>query len=909
MCPTFPARLPLPISTLHFTTDNLLDTLLVDVVQPHQHQHQHQTLYRPRYAIETIEDETSVYQLASSTTTPNEKSSLVGCIKWHPKHAHPTFVSAFNQTVAASDFLKKSVLGGTRKFHVPGQSSPLKWKHVGNRYECTLCSHACTAHRAVAIFDPPRPTRRQTAGSLSLYVSSIASDHINGGEFEIDHDGDLVDPTLLVHLILTCILIAHPHHAPSRTHTRSAIEHRHHVKSQTIPIQHSQPHSHSSPSHSANKSLSKCALKCGPIEVNTVKERIDLIGDEDGDDMETSLGGGGSSRAPSSPFSPFSPVTITTSSHTSMPSPMLHPSSPTMLYPPSPNMYPSSHSHSPLMPPSPLYPASHLPANVSIVVPSPGSTSSHTCSLPASPITPISSSASSSSHHNCQSHPRSSPRGGFIEPIAAINSETFTSSQTNNYAATTHTHTHPHAHTNNHHNHHHHQHHLSQHREYAPTPTRPPTSSTASMFATMSGQMYAFAHAMGRSRSNGSSTSKRNNNGSGSNNSSTHNLASTSVPSATTIGHKVHRTSSSSSTGHRGTTNPGGPRSSSSSGPRSATSCFFNFHPKPGNNNNNSATNTYNGTNNSSTNNLNGTGAEMAPGPNAITPYYLPPAPVHPPPPVPPPLQVQIMQPVGTSGSPSRNALLLDTRSPITPSGGTIASPPALTTPLPPSPMIRYTTEMYHLQFSDSALPPPPASPTLAAYDDSTMMMHYSNQHHNYGPTTTSSPLMLSVPIPPSSPVRVRGMTTTGSSTLPPSPLVIPLAPPPPLPIHSATTLSAMSPNSYSSSATTTTTTATSTAHTSPTSASTITSPTSPTTTAANANVSSPTRPIRIFQEVPAPTSWDELPPAYSEIEWTIRVREPRRGRQQQQQQRTHDGEEEEERRRGAGGGLQLVTV
>ncbi|KAG8847359.1 hypothetical protein FRB91_011863 [Serendipita sp. 411] len=801
MCPTFPAKLPLPISTLHFTTDNLLDTLLVDVVQPHQHQHQHQTLYRPRYAIETIEDETSVYQLASSTTTPNEKSSLVGCIKWHPKHAHPTFVSAFNQTVAASDFLKKSVLGGTRKFHVPGQSSPLKWKHVGNRYECTLCSHACTAHRAVAIFDPPRPTRRQTAGSLSLYVSSIASDHINGGEFEIDHDGDLVDPTLLVHLILTCILIAHPHHAPSRTHTRSAIEHRHHVKSQTTPIQHSQPHSHPSPSHSANKSLSKCALKCGPIEVNTVKERIDLIGDEDGDDMETSLGGGGSSRAPSSPFSPFSPVTITTSSHTSMPSPMLHPSSPTMLYPPSPNMYPPSHSHSPLMPPSPLYPASHLPANVSIVVPSPGSTSSHTCSLPASPITPISSSASSSSHHNCQSHPRSSPRGGFIEPIAAINSETFTSSQTNNYAATTHTHTHAHAHTNNHHNHNHHQHHLSQHREYAPTPTRPPTSSTASMFATMSGQI--------------------------------------------------------------------------------------------------------------STNNLNGTGAEMAPGPNAITPYYLPPAPVHPPPPVPPPLQAQIMQPVGASVSPSRNALLLDTRSPITTSGGTIASPSALTTPLPPSPMIRYTTEMYHLQFSDSALPPPPASPALAAYDDSTMMMHYSNQHHNYGPTTTSSPLMLSVPIPPSSPVRVRGMTTTGSSTLPPSPLVIPLAPPPPLPIHSATTLSTMSPNSYSSSAATTTTTATSTAHTSPTSASTITSPTSPTTTAANANVSSPTRPIRIFQEVPAPTSWDELPPAYSEIEWTIRVREPRRGRQQQQQQqqRTQDGEEEEERRRGAGGGLQLVTV
>jgi hypothetical protein len=229
MCPIFPSQLPLPLVTLRLSTHSILDTVLVDAQDA-----------IPLFNVESRENRTTVHMC-----DPRKQQQQVASIRWPvlPYGASRTkespLVTVLGDTQTASSFLKKkSMLGGcvessaervsrsnlsdsSRKFHIPGQQHPLKWKHVGERYECTLCSHACTAHRAVATFEPAHTT---SAARLAIYTSTV-SNTLPTSEYRG------IDVDMMVYLIITTILL-------STQHTSNAI------LTPVSPIQH---HQHPSP--------------------------------------------------------------------------------------------------------------------------------------------------------------------------------------------------------------------------------------------------------------------------------------------------------------------------------------------------------------------------------------------------------------------------------------------------------------------------------------------------------------------------------------------------------------------------------------------------------------------------------------------------------------------------------------
>jgi hypothetical protein len=187
--------------TLRLSNNSILDTVLVDSQDA-----------TPLFSIESQENRTTVYMY-----NPRNDSDVyeVGAIRWPAmlpygatKSKESPLVTVLGETVTASSFLKKkSMLGGSRKFHVPGQQHPLKWKYVGEHYECTLCSHACTAHRAVATFEPAHTT---SAARLAIYASTV-SNTLPTSEYRG------VDMDMIVYLILTAILLS------TQQHTSNAI--------------------------------------------------------------------------------------------------------------------------------------------------------------------------------------------------------------------------------------------------------------------------------------------------------------------------------------------------------------------------------------------------------------------------------------------------------------------------------------------------------------------------------------------------------------------------------------------------------------------------------------------------------------------------------------------------------------
>jgi hypothetical protein len=211
MCPIFPSQLPLPLITLRLSTASILDTVLLDAQDA-----------TPLFSIESLENRTTVHMHDPRQQQPVAE---VAAIRWPvlPFGANRTkespLVTVLGDTVTASSFLKKkSMLGGSRKFHIPGQQHPLKWKHVGEHSECTLCSHACTAHRAVATFEPAHTT---SAARLAIYASTV-SNTLPTSEYRG------VDMEMIIYLILTAILLSTQQHTSSAVHTPVSLSPIHH---------------------------------------------------------------------------------------------------------------------------------------------------------------------------------------------------------------------------------------------------------------------------------------------------------------------------------------------------------------------------------------------------------------------------------------------------------------------------------------------------------------------------------------------------------------------------------------------------------------------------------------------------------------------------------------------------------
>ncbi|PVF99349.1 hypothetical protein CPB86DRAFT_825054 [Serendipita vermifera] len=219
MCPNFPSMLPLPLLTLNLSSTSYLDTVLYDAAS-----HCLTSTNQPKalFSVETRANTTTLYR--ADPTGLNTKFDAVADIQW-PTNTHSSSsksLSAARVTIlngqpqSAGSFLKKTVLGGSRKYHIPGQPNPLKWKRVAaGYYECTLCSHACTSHRAVATFEPSSSFAAGTWGRskratsipsrLSIYTSSV-SQH----QEHIVEEYQGVDVLLIVYLIVSSILLTTP---------------------------------------------------------------------------------------------------------------------------------------------------------------------------------------------------------------------------------------------------------------------------------------------------------------------------------------------------------------------------------------------------------------------------------------------------------------------------------------------------------------------------------------------------------------------------------------------------------------------------------------------------------------------------------------------------------------------------
>ncbi|KIM26879.1 hypothetical protein M408DRAFT_327404 [Serendipita vermifera MAFF 305830] len=251
MCPTFPSQLPLPLLTIRLSTSSILDTVLVDARDN-----------TPIFTIETNNNQTAIHRAAAAVPGGQHSISHVAAIHWPLLHQQKkdAMVLIDGVWMPSSAFLKKSLLGGgSRKFHLPGQSNPLKWKHVGAHWECTLCSHACTAHRAVATYEPAHTT---STARLSLYTQGVRrhDDH------KLHEQYDNVDMDMLVYLILTSMLLTTPPHAWQELQGVA------HVSEKPLKVHHHHHHHH----HNLLHTLAPMMTTSSPSK----SPRIDLLGDE-----------------------------------------------------------------------------------------------------------------------------------------------------------------------------------------------------------------------------------------------------------------------------------------------------------------------------------------------------------------------------------------------------------------------------------------------------------------------------------------------------------------------------------------------------------------------------------------------------------------------------------------------------
>ncbi|CCA70459.1 related to proteophosphoglycan ppg4-Leishmania braziliensis [Serendipita indica DSM 11827] len=681
MCPTFPPLLPLPLVSLRLGSLSVLDTLVLDADDNHN------TL-RPLFSIESANDDTSVYRL-DHDAHPDPTARLVAAIKWSST-SNKTLVSISGSTHFSSAFLKKTVLGGSRKFHVPGQSNALKWKHVGSHYECTLCSHACTAHRAVATLEPGHTT---ALPRLSIYTSSVSSNQSD------TYKG--VDVSLLEYLIVTTILLLRKDHSGHNTPLNTTRNSSHFLAPTTpTTISSSSSGSYSplfstSPAAACQRSTSTRSTRSGGHRTPGTRPVLDLLEDED-------------VPSPTTPYSPSKPP------H----SPMLKPV-----------------TNSPRMRASPLLkPLSACPSPFSSASSSSSVAGGSVSSLPASPVTPFSHMGvhsplnqdtfatanyqvlngshrdqraeneeatvpfqiplPASHEHRTLSH--STSYGQLRSPTSASSSSTATFTQSPmTYIPFTSPSTHyapsptspsTHVSTQN----------VASQRTYAPTPTRPPASSTNNTSA---------GHAMGRSHSHGAIPRKIANK-----------LPSPILSSLAFFHHHSHSQST---------------KSASTSG-----------HGKS-----NSRTRT----------NDEEREREPEPGPSAITPYQLPPTPLHPPPPPPSaPASVTTyahQTPAHSMSSGSGSGSTLSRDATITPYTLPPRSPLTQTSKLPhqgenallletdmntsssgPSPL-QYTTEMYHIMFETGQYASN-ASSTMPQQRRESSSSQPSSQHRRESSTT-----------------------------------------------------------------------------------------------------------------------------------------------------------------------------
>ena len=93
------------------------------------------------------------------------------------------------------------LLPSSRKFQLPGNTATLRWKRVGDHYQCSLCSLACTCHTPVATLQLSTPT---TPGELSVFSAAA-----NADPRQSQHSG--VSIRLLEYLIITSVLLTTAH--------------------------------------------------------------------------------------------------------------------------------------------------------------------------------------------------------------------------------------------------------------------------------------------------------------------------------------------------------------------------------------------------------------------------------------------------------------------------------------------------------------------------------------------------------------------------------------------------------------------------------------------------------------------------------------------------------------------------